>query len=184
MKAFIFGGILVAGTVLLVVSPSKAAVPTPRYELLRKDGKFSIRAYPELLVATVPMQEGMNGSFRKLFRYITGANAGAQKISMTAPVLIDSKTQTRTMSFIMPSDSVPRPSDPAVSLEKIAPSKYAAFRFSGGRSAENESKATRTLRDWMESQKLEGEGEPIFAYYDPPWILPFLRHNEVLIAIR
>ncbi|MEI6675819.1 MAG: heme-binding protein, partial [Verrucomicrobiota bacterium] len=75
--------LLVLGVVLLV-GTSRAAPETPAYQVIRGDGKFEIRDYPALTVATTAMdRDGMNGSFRKLFRFITGGNEGAKKIEMT-----------------------------------------------------------------------------------------------------
>ena len=36
----------------------------------------------------------------------------------------------------------------------------------------------------MESQKLNVTGQPELARYNPPWTLPFLRRNEVMIAYQ
>lgn len=167
-----------------IVSTSRAATPTPQYDLLRQEDGFSIRQYPALLVATTPMEKGMNGSFGRLFRYITGANEESKKISMTTPVLIGNESGERTMSFIMPEDSVPKPKENVVVLRRIPAGKFAAFRFRGGRTAENEAVASQKLRVWMAEQKLSAAGEPVFAYYDPPWTPTFLRRNEVLIPLK
>jgi hypothetical protein len=35
----------------------------------------------------------------------------------------------------------------------------------------------------MEKKNLKAEGEPVFAYYDPPWTLPFMRRNEVMLRV-
>ena len=58
------------------------------------------------------------------------------------------------------------------------------LRFAGGRTVENEKAAIEKLTAWLEGQKLAGKGDPIFAYYDPPWTPVFLRRNEVMIRIR
>jgi hypothetical protein len=171
----------------LVVN-SRAATETPDYKVIRTDEKFEIRDYPTLIIATTPMNDGgMNGGFGQLFRFITGKNEGSEKIEMTSPVLIDTAKDKKTMSFIMPKSAVkkgvPKPSGDGVSLGKSEAGRFAVLRFGGGRTAENERKAIGDLEAWLDGQKIDGKGDPIFAYYDPPWTPVFLRRNEVLIRI-
>jgi hypothetical protein len=170
-------------------SNSRAATETPEYKVVRADGKIEIRDYPALTVATTPMSaDGMNGGFGNLFRFITGSNESKEKIEMTAPVLIDNTTEKKTMSFIMPqstvSKGVPKPAASTVSLSSMPATRFVVLRFSGGRNEDNEKKAIAALRAWMTSQKLTGKGEPLFAYYDPPWTLIPFRRNEVMIRIE
>jgi hypothetical protein len=63
-------------------------------------------------------------------------------------------------------------------------SRYAELSFKGGRSAENEAKAIASLREWLAAKKFKSMGEPLFAYYDPPWTPIPLRRNEVMIPIE
>ena len=170
-------------------SNSRAATETPEYKVVRADGKIEIRDYPALTMATTPMSaDGMNGGFGQLFRFITGSNEAKEKIEMTAPVLINNTTEKKTMSFIMPqatvSKGVPKPAGDAVSLSSMPATRFVVLRFSGGRNAENEKNAIAALRAWMTAQKLTGKGEPLFAYYDPPWTLIPFRRNEVMIRIE
>jgi hypothetical protein len=39
--------------------------------------------------------------------------------------------------------------------------------------AENEAKAIQRIKAWLDGQGFTGKGEPIFAYYDPPWTSTF-----------
>jgi hypothetical protein len=39
------------------------------------------------------------------------------------------------------------------------------------------------LRAWVDKRRLEVEGDPMFGYYDPPWIPPFMRRNEVMLHL-
>ena len=171
-----------------LVSNSRAATETPEYKVIRTDAKFEVRDYPALTVATTPMdKDGMNGGFRHLFRFITGRNETSEKIEMTSPVLIATAEDRKTMSFIMPKKTVekgvPKPSGENVSVDKVPASRCAVLRFPGGRTAENEAKAIKALKTWLDAQKLVGKGEPLFAYYDPPWTPVFMRRNEVMIRI-
>ena len=180
--------LLVAFAAFWLVSTSRAATETPDYKVIRTDGKFEIRDYPALTVASTPMEgEEMNGGFGKLFRFITGSNEGAEKIAMTAPVLIDTTKDKKTMSFIMPAKAVekgvPKPSGESVTLGKVQAARFAVLRFDGGRTAENEKAAIEKLKAWLDEQKTAGKGDPMLAYYDPPWTPTFLRRNEVMIRI-
>lgn len=171
-----------------LVSTSRAATETPDYKVIRTEDKFEIRDYPALTIATTPMNDdGMNGGFRQLFRFISGKNESAEKIEMTAPVLISTAKDTTSMSFIMPKKAlekgVPRPTGDSVVLGKVDAARFAVLRFDGSRTAGNEKAAIAKLTAWLEAQKLTGKGTPTFAYYDPPWTPVFMRRNEVMIRI-
>jgi hypothetical protein len=177
-----------AAAAFWLVSTSRAATETPDYKVIRTDEKVEIRDYSALTIATTPMNDdGMNGSFGQLFRFITGKNAGAEKIEMTSPVLIDTAKDRKTMSFIMPRKAVekgvPKPAGDNVKLGKVEASRFAVLRFAGGRTVENEKAAIEKLTTWLEAQKIPAKGDPIFAYYDPPWTPVFMRRNEVMIRI-
>ncbi len=180
--------VLVALAAFWLVSTSRAATETPEYKVIRTDGKFEIRDYPALTVATTAMEgTEMNGGFRMLFRFITGSNEGSEKIAMTAPVLIDTTKDKKTMSFIMPKkaveNGVPKPSGESVTLGKVGAARLAVLRFDGGRTAENEKVAIEKLKAWLDAEKLIGKSAPTFAYYDPPWTPTFMRRNEVMVRI-
>ena len=171
-----------------LVSTSRAATETPEYKVIRTDGKLEIRDYPALTVATTAMEGAeMNGGFRKLFRFITGSNEGSEKIAMTAPVLIDTTEDKKTMSFIMPKkaveNGVPKPLGESVTLGKVQAARFAVLRFDGGRTAENEKAAIEKLKAWLATEKLIGKCAPTLAYYDPPWTPTFMRRNEVMVRI-
>ena len=172
-----------------LVNTSRAATETPDYQVVRADGKFEIRDYPTLMTARTPMASGgMNGGFGQLFQFITGSNETEQKIEMTAPVLIETTNDQKTMSFIMPKATVekgvPKPKGDDVTLGKVEAARFAVFRFSGGRTSENEVNAVKELRKWLEREKPDTDGEPMFAYYDPPWTPTFMRRNEVMIRLK
>ena len=110
------------------------------------------------------------------------------KIAMTAPVGIESAGNQWTVSFVMPSEytlaSLPKPLDPQVKIRELPAEKKAVITFSGFYNEEKVKEKTQALRDWMKSRNLKSTGEPQFARYNPPWTLPFMRRNEVLIQIQ
>lgn len=179
----------VGAAIFWLTSTSRAATETPDYKVIRSDDKFEIRDYPALTLAGTSMEGAdMDGSFMRLFRFISGSNETAEKISMTTPVLIDTTPEKRTMSFIMPGKTVekgvPRQSGGDVAVGMVEAARFAVLRFGGGRSAEHEEKAVATLKARLEAEKLTAKGSPLCAYYDPPWTPVFLRRNEVLIRIQ
>jgi hypothetical protein len=168
----------------LTLALTAMATETPDYQVLTQDGKFEIREYPALRVVRTAAGDG---DFMRLFRYISGGNEAEQKIAMTAPVLMKHQGENQGMSFIVPRDvaagKVPAPKDAAVTMDQLPAGHFAVYRFSGGRNEANEQEALAKLRAWIDKRRLEVTGDPLFGYYDPPWIPPFLRRNEVMLRI-
>ena len=170
---------------LAMIGFTAVATETPDYKVLVQDGKFEVREYPAL---TLVRTASGDGDFMRLFRYISGGNDAEQKIAMTAPVLMKHQGENPGMSFIVPEDvaatgKVPAPKDGSVAVDSLPSGQFAVYRYSGGRSETNEQDALGKLRGWIDKRRLEVTGEPLFGYYDPPWIPSFLRRNEVMIRI-
>jgi DNA gyrase inhibitor GyrI len=128
---------------------------------------------------------GADGSFNRLFRFISGGNEAKQKISMTTPVFMSGSESNATMAFVMPAKlaatQVPKPTDGSVKVRALEAGRFAVLRFSGGRSAKNESETLARLKAWMEAQGLKTDSVPVYGYFDPPWTPGFLRRNEVML---
>ena len=179
---------LIGGCAYWGVKTSRANTETAPYKSVRKEGDFEIRDYPDLKLASTSMAGAdENGGFMRLFRYITGANERSEAISMTTPVLIDRSAGGTGMSFVVPTATVekgvPAPKSKAVQVKELQAARYAVLRFPGGNKRPNEEAALAKLKGWCARQKLTTQGEPLFAYYDPPWTPSFLRRNEVLIRV-
>jgi len=182
--------VLLIGVAVLYWRTSRAAYETARYTVITADANFEIRDYPGLALAETPMATGdanRNGSFGKLFRFITGANAKQQKISMTTPVFVDPGPSDGSMAFVLPADvaagTVPEPTDQAVALREFEAGRYAVLRFTGSISEKSQDEAYERLLARMEKLGLKALSGPQFAYYDPPWTIPAWRRNEVLVRI-
>jgi hypothetical protein len=185
---FLLSLALLAAGAFWLVQTSRAATETPKYKVLRADGAFEMREYPALALVKAPMiEDGQDGSFGRLFRYISGENESEKKIAMTTPVLIDRTVGQASMSFIVPisvaEKGAPEAKDRALAIAAQEPARFAALRFEGKGTSEQEQAAVSKLREWMASQGLPSASEPLIAYYDPPWTPASLRRNEILIRI-
>jgi len=173
------------------VATSRAGYETARYEVLEKDGDFELRRYEEHVVAATPMKEGaQNGSFGRLFQYISGGNQGERKIEMTTPVFMPAGEggEPGEMQFVVPVSVVkagaPLPADPSVTLKTMDAGRYASIRYSGVAAAQDRKTRVEELRKKIAALGLEAVGDPIHAGYDPPWTPGPMRRNEVLIRVK
>lgn len=128
------------------------------------------------------------------------ATTEGKKIAMTAPVFAakdddgapgstgDSSRAGWRYAFVLPKtytlDTAPHPSDARVSLRRMPPRRSAVIRFSGTWDEEVVAKKAEALRGWIKDQGLKPVSPPRFAAYDPPFTIPLLRRNEVLIDVE
>jgi DNA gyrase inhibitor GyrI len=187
----IFVLIAVAVLAFAAFRTSRTAYESAPYQVVRKDDYFEVRDYPALTVIETPMSPTSNsadGSFMRLFRFITGQNVAKQKIPMTTPVFMSGKGAEATMSFVLPAtfstEKAPQPLDRTVKVQVLPAGRFAVLRFSGGRSSQLESESLAKLKAWVEEQRLGGSPTPIYAYFDPPWTPGFMRRNEVMLRIE
>lgn len=181
----------------------------PRYEVVLKEGDKEIRKYESYIVAKTTIQgsfkEAQSQGFKILAGFIFGKNTSQKKIAMTAPVvqkaesekiamtapvvLKPSDNQSWTMSFSMPSsftlDTLPNPTDSRVVIEQVEARYVAALTFSGFWGEEKNAEKARVLEEWLKNHpKYRSFGAAMFAGYNPPWTLPFLRRNEMLMDVQ
>jgi hypothetical protein len=92
-----------------------------------------------------------------------------------------------SVRFIMPSqytrETIPTPLNAAVALVEEPAQRFAAIRFTGFAEAAALARKENALRDFLAARGLKPAGPAVYAYYDPPWTLPFLRRNEILIPL-
>ena len=172
---------------------ARSAYESAEYTVVESDSPFEIREYPDLLMATTNMKfksQGNDGSFMRLFRYISGANDTEQKVAMTTPVFMETETGNKNsqMAFVLPQKvaekRVPEPSNEKVQIQKRVGGRFAVIRFKGRINSQSVTKAEESLRKWMKNKGLIGIGDIESAGYDPPWTPGPLRRNEVLIRLK
>jgi DNA gyrase inhibitor GyrI len=176
------------------------------YKTVEKSGEMEIREYPETVIAVVRDGGDDDSAFGHLFRYISGENRTAAKISMTAPVItpehgrhpdgapqkIDMTAPVISredfMAFVLPSrydrNTAPAPTDPRVTIESLPPRKVAVVRFSGNTTKKNIEGHLAALEKALNEKGLKSDGEPLLMRYNSPFMPGFLRHNEIGIQIK
>lgn len=170
----------------------KSGVEQAPYTVLEKENDFELRHYDRLVLVTTAMPNGMdsqNSPFYKLFNYISGKNDGTKEIPMTAPVFMEQANQaTESMSFVLPKnftiETAPTPQDPDVKLEELTDYTVATITFTGLLRQENIEKHKTMLEEWITNKELKKIGAVKAAGYNPPFTIPAMRRNEILIQVQ
>ena len=166
------------------------------FEVVKRDGPFEVRRYQAMIVAEYETSgsrlSAIREGFRAIANYLFGANDAREKIAMTAPVLQKPKgrlgANAWTVRFIMPSSlsmaTLPRPASGLVALRSIPAQRFVVIRYSGLAGDASVQRELDRLVRYATDQKLKTQGEPVLAFYDPPWTLPFLRRNEIMLELE
>jgi len=186
-------------------NPAMATEEAP-YTVIKSDDIFELREYAPQILAEIIVDGDLEGAgskaFRPLFGYISGDNKARSKIAMTAPVSQEPQGENIAMtapvsqqrvqgkwavSFMMPAaytmDTLPTPDDPNITLRQVPARRVAAVRYSGRWSEEKYLLHKEKLGKWIIDNHLTVSGEPVWARYNPPFTLWFLRRNEILIPV-
>lgn len=184
----------------------------PEYKIIMKDGNIEVRKYEPYIVAKTTVQgnfeEAQSKGFKVLAGYIFGENKTQKKISMTSPVVQKEAENEKiamtapvtlkqeknnqdswTMTFSMPSKytlkDLPSPVNNNIKFEVIPKRLVAAYRFTGFWGKEKNKEKEEQLLKWLADNKsYEPISKAMFAGYNPPWTIPFLRRNEILIELQ
>jgi hypothetical protein len=57
------------------------------------------------------------------------------------------------------------------------------IKFSGRNTDSNIEEYTNQLEKFAVDNSIQTIGSPKYAFYNPPWTLPFLRRNEVMLEL-
>ena len=164
----------------------------PDYKVIKKDNEFEIRQYTNFLTATVETEggrdEAISTGFRILFKYISGENKNKESISMTVPVMQKSLGDKNwNISFVVPkkfdSKNVPQPNNQNVKINNNPDFKAVVITFSGLFSNDNIKENEIKIRNYIKANNLRIEEPPIYAGYNAPWTIWFLKRNEVLFKL-
>lgn len=181
------GGIAAGALALVRWQLQRLFTDEPAYEVERRIGDLEIRAYEPHVVARahtmVPdFDEARGQLFRRLASYIS-----QHELAMTAPVEMSSEGQGFTMAFVMPPGrsliSLPRPDDSHVRLAEVPARRLAVLTYRGRYRSDEVEDRERELLRLVADAGLSAKGRPMFAGFDPPSTLPFVRRNEIWVEI-
>lgn len=174
----------------------------PSYEVIKRYPEFELRKYKPHLVAEVRVDGGFekagNKAFKLLAGYIFGKNqsvtmksAGNEKMKMTAPVNMINDPQEDNayyVQFFMPSkytkETLPIPNDKRVKIQTVDGGLIAALKYSGTWAHKRYLRKEAQLLKALKKEGYDKAGEPVFARYNSPFSLWFMRRNEVLIPVN
>ncbi len=179
----------------------------PPYTVSESEGDIELRSYQPQLVAEVMVEgtrdEAANKGFRILANYIFGDNIpketlamttpvaqkpASEKIAMTSPVSQMAMGNKWAVQFGMPKeytlDTVPKAKDERINFRMTGQNTVAAIRFSGRWSDARFDENKKKLDQFLKIRGLKAVSEPVFAYYDSPFTLPWNRRNEILVEVK
>jgi hypothetical protein len=186
-------------------------VEEARYDVLMAEDNYELRLYEPMVIAETYVEgdfdEAGNRAFRRLFGYISGDNTSSseidmtapvianrggagngEKIDMTVPVLEQKSEQGWRYMFVLPASytiqTAPEPLSEDVILFSQPQNRVAVVRYSGSSNENAIEQKTIQLKQWIAANDLTPVSEPRWAGYNPPWTLPFLRRNEVMMDVN
>ncbi len=191
----------------LMIGRAAMAIEEPAFKVEQKTENFEIRNYEATIVAETEVIAGFDDAGNKAFRiladYIFGNNKKKSKIEMTAPVTQQPQAEKIEMTapvsqvkseegfviqFTMPSkftlETLPEPNDDRVRIRQLPSRRVAVYEYSGSWSQSRYLKKLEFFRSELEKNKIQTIGEPVFARFNSPFQLWFLRRNEIWLEVK
>ena len=190
-----------------------ADLETPQYEVIVQRSGYEIRRYDQFAVCSVSMNKarpadsyktdatisnpkiGGAKAFGALAGYLFGKNQASTAMKMTTPVINRGQADTKTMSFVLPSEfwkdgglaTAPQPfEESGVMLERVEGQERAVVMFGGYASKKEVEVKKKLLLDKLESDNdWMAVGDSVeLSQYNDPFTAPWKRLNEVSVAVE
>ena len=184
---------------LLFLTPAWAEYEQPSYNLVFQQDGLEIRDYaPAVVVETQVValrRDAAGDAFRSLFNYISGNNDASLEIPMTSPVAQtyagrerDNVSGKWAVRFFLPrnlsAEAIPEPLQLGVNIVTLGAQRFASVSFKGTQNDKKVAKNSARLREFIAQNGYRVSGQPVYAFYDPPFVPWFLRDNEILLPIE
>lgn len=169
-----------------------AQAPAVRYDVVENFEGVEMRDYPAHVAIEITIRGNrkstVNTGYRVLGEYLAGKNDKAQKIEMVMPICQFGEADLWKLYLSLPLeyklDSVPKPLVSQIKLIDVHKKRFIVTKLGTMASDENISEANQALMDYVFPNNLKITSQPIIAFYNPPWSLPFVRRNELMIEVR
>jgi hypothetical protein len=182
------------------------ATAESRYATESTTDEYDIRWMDSVLVAETTIQADFDDAGRQGFRlladYIAGANHArpgapvaarkgtlpfSEKMAMGVPVCQIQTQRGFLVQFTLPVyytlASLPMPTDHRIHLQEIPSRRMAVCSYTGSWSQASYQKHRGRLMAALKRDGVATIGEPIFARFNSPLQLWFLRHNEIWVEV-
>jgi len=166
----------------------------PAYRVLQKKDGYEIRQYDSYIIAHVSFagsyKEVASKGFKVLANYIFGGNKQNIRMPMTAPVFVEKKVKLDgyDIAFVIPSsykkETLPTPKDDRIEIVEKQSAKIAVYRFTWYPSAKQVEKKKKEFVELLRRDGIQPRSDIILARYNPPFILPFLMRNELMVVVE
>ena len=188
--------IIIISLVLIIWAVSSwiaiKSIEEPKYKILSDEGIYEIRIYEPYILAETKVsgsyKEALNKGFSNIADYIFGNNKTNEKISMTVPVINQGNDQERIVSFVMPSkytlSTLPSPNTDLVTFREVTDRKVAVLKYGWYTNETRIKEKAEILLEELKKDGVETIGEYSSARYNPPFSIPLLLRNEILIEIK
>jgi hypothetical protein len=205
LMAVVFLLVLAAGAVSMRTQTLRTRVEEAKYTLVEQRTGYELREYAPQVQAKILVegeaQLAVVRGFDTLNAYLFGHNRitpteeggrDRQRIGFTTPVWMwhseAPEPEGHWVAVTLPSrfdlNNAPEPRNENIALVEKPPFEAAVIRFNGWGTMEDMREHEALLRALMEKDGIEIAGPPLYARYDPPWIVPIFRRNEVLIPVQ
>ncbi|NQU31045.1 MAG: heme-binding protein [Anaerolineae bacterium] len=183
-------------------------IESQSYTVIEEKNGYEVRKYDKHIVASAKVRGNQNAvtneGFRIVADYIFGNNTSNESIAMTTPV-IDEKNEEIAMttpvideindegehviSFVMPSkytlENLPKPNSEKVIITEVPEKIYAVLKFSWYPYEIRVNKKKEILKKYLKRDGMffNDDKDPILSRFNPPFTMPLLLRNEVLIEV-
>lgn len=187
-------------------------VKEPSYTVLEKKDGYEIRKYDPYIIAEVEVtgtaEGGANKGFKILADYIFGKNKAKVKMPMTSPVFVETgdrsvsarrspstssgrrraSSDKQEIAFVMPDKytkkTLPKPENKEIDIEEKKGKIFAVYRFTWYPGNKRVAKKKELFAQMLKRDNIKPKSDMILARYNPPFILPFLMRNELLVEVK
>lgn len=179
------GGIATGALALARWQLQRLFTDQPAYRVERRVGDLELRAYAPYVIVRTVIDDGdfaraQQTAFDRLDRYLE-----PNDIKMIAPFEVSREGDGHAMTFIMPAGrtvaSLPRPEDVRIRVMVLAARRIAALPYRGRYKSDAVATREQELLRLVADAGMSAKGRPMFAGYDSPGRLPFVRYNEIWV---